>query len=109
MENEDIAARYLFVDMAIRNMQLDLKHVHNGPFKIKEPYINMIEKVISKAINERRRLKKLMYDNNIQVEFKQTQGDYSTYTFHLGGSKHEKVYQNMAIKKNVEEIMMELL
>lgn len=103
---EDIATRYLFVDMAIKNMQLDLQHVRNGPHKIKQPYIIAIEKMISKGMKERRKLKKLMYDNNINVHFKHTQGDYSTYIFYLDRSRKENTYHNMVIKKNVEEIMM---
>lgn len=108
MKHEDIAARYLFVDMAIINMQLDLQHVRNGPHKIKQPYIIAIEKMISNGIKKRRKLKKLMYDNNIQVKFKHTRGDFSTYIYYLGGNEHVKTYHKMVIKKNVEEIMMKL-
>lgn len=97
------------MDLAIKNMQLDLQHVHNGPFKIKQPYITMIEMLISNGMHERRKLNKLIYDNNINMEFKHTQGDDSTYIFYLNKSKKEKTYHNMVIKKNVGEIMMELL
>lgn len=108
MKHEDIAARYLFVDMAIKNMQLDLQHVRNGPYKIKQPYITVIKKIISNGMKERRKLKKSMYDNRISVEFNFAQGDYTTYIFYLSGRKEEKTYHNMVIKKNVEEIMMKL-
>src|SRR5699024_9205516 len=73
----DIASHYLFVDLAIKNLEMDLQHVKNGPFKIKKPYIEFIEKMISNAINERRELKKLMYQRKIRVQFLYRQGDYS--------------------------------
>src|SRR5699024_4800667 len=109
MTNEEIATRYLFVDMAIKNMQLDLQHIQNGPQKIKQPYIVMVEKLISKGMKERRILKKLMYEEKIRVEFQFSQGDFSTYFFYIGNEKRIKTYNRSIIKRNVEEIMMELI
>ena len=105
----DIATRYLFVDMAIKNLELDLQHVQNGPFKIKGPYIELVEGMISKAINERRHLKREMYQRKVQVVFMHRQGDYSTYKFILGGREREMTYMNQVIKKNVEEIIRGLM
>lgn len=107
--NLDIASRYLFVDLAIKNLELDLQHVMNGPFKIKEPYIEFIERMIFKAINERRESKKLMCQRKIQVQFLHRQGDYSTYKFILDGKEQEMTFMNQVIKKNVESIMKELI
>jgi hypothetical protein len=109
MENKDIASRYLFVDMAIKNLELDLQHIQNGQFKIKEPYIKLIEKTISEAINERRHLKGLIHQQRIQVLFMHRQGDFTTYKFILGGLEQEVTFHNMVIKKNVESIMGELM
>ena len=104
MQNDlDIASRYLFVDLAIKNLELDLQHVMNGPFKIKEPYLKFIEGIISKAINERRNLKRIMYQRKIRVQFLYRQGDYSTYKFILDGKEQEMTFMNQVIKKSVEE------
>lgn len=109
MTNKEIAEWYLFIDLAIKNMELDMRHVKNGPFKIKDPYLQLIEKTISKAINKRRKLKQLMRQNKIQVLFLHTQGHFTTYKFILGRNEHEMVFNNMVIKKNVEEVIRKLM
>lgn len=105
----DIASHYLFVDLDIKNLELDLQHVMNGPFKIKEPYIEFIERMISNVINERRNLKRIMYQRKIQVQFLYRQGDFTSYKFFLNGKEREVTYNNMVIKKNVRKIMEKLL
>ncbi len=109
MTNKKIATRYLFIDMAIKNMQLDLQHVENGPFKIKRPYIEVIERCISKGINERKHLKKLMYQNNIRIGLSHTNQGFTTYEVYCDGYKRERTIDNNVIKKNVESVMMELI
>lgn len=69
----------------------------------------MMEKLISKGMDERRKLKKLMYDRKIRVEFQFSQGDFSTYFFYLGYEKRVKTYNRSIIKKNVEEFVMEFI
>lgn len=109
MNNKNIAIRYLFVDMAIKNMQLDLQHIQNGPFKINRPYLTMLESMISKGINERKHLKKLMYQKKIRIGLSHTNQGFTTYEVYCDGYKRERTIDNNVIKKNVESVMMELI
>ncbi|MBO1003162.1 hypothetical protein [Pseudogracilibacillus auburnensis] len=108
MQDENIALRYLFIDLAIKNLELDMKHIHNGPFKIKDPYMQFLEKMILKLINERRQLKKQMYQKRLQVNFLYKRGDYSTYKFIFNGKEKERSFMNHVLKKNVKEIIESL-
>lgn len=108
LNNEDVASRYLFVDLAIKNMQLDFQHVMNGQFKIKQPYISMIERLVSRGINERRQLKQVMYKNKIRIEPVGTKGMFTSYMLYVDRHESKIVYINAVIMKNVEVIMMEL-
>jgi len=105
VDNKEIALKYLYTDLAIKNMQLDLQHIKNGSFKIKGPYIAMIENMISKAINKRRKLNQLMHKNNIKIEFLHKQGDFVTYKFYLDGFVQEIPFMEQVLKKNVEEVI----
>lgn len=105
---QGIATRYLFIDMAVKNLELDMQLILSGSFKIKEPYIHIVGNALSKAKNERKHLKKLMYDNKMQVLFMHRQGNFSTYKFILGDNVREETFMNQVIKKNVEEIMKEM-
>lgn len=109
MNDLEVATRYLFVDMTIKNLDLDLQHIKNGPFKIKGPYAELIEGMISKAIGERRELKSVMYKRKIQVVFMRRQGDYSTYRFVVGGKQQDKTFMHHVIKKEVEGVIRELM
>src|SRR5690625_6127811 len=66
-EEFNIASRFLFLSMARVVIQLDIENIEQGPFKIKNPYLFLLRKMISKATNERRHLRKLMKDKSIQV------------------------------------------
>lgn len=105
----DIAARYLFVLMAIKVLEKDKNHIHDGLFKIKDPYIMIIENAIKKAIAERGRLKRKMYQNKIQVQFLYRQGHFSTYQFITKEKTQEITYMNQVMKQHVEEFLCEIL
>lgn len=105
---EKIASRYLFTDMAIKNLELDLRHLENSPCKIKDPYYQAMGQLISTAIKERKRLKQLMYKHKLKVEHIESDRLYSTYKYYLNGYVHEVSFFNPIIKKHVEGIMKEL-
>lgn len=107
-EKMQIASRFLFLSMAIRTLELDYHQIQYGQFKIKEPYIEKIEEMISKAIQERKHLRSTMYHDKIQVHLLTREGNFSTYQFILGGNEMEVPYNNMVIRKNVEQILREL-
>lgn len=107
-EYEKIASRYLFTDMAIKNLELDRQHLENSPCKIKDPYFLMMNQIISTAIKERKRLKKLMHQHKLQVEHIESDRLFSTYKYYLDGYVHEVNFFNPMIKKYVEGIMKEL-
>jgi len=94
--------------MAIRTLELDLQHVQRGHFKIKELYIEKIEEMISKAIQERKHLKSTMYRDKIQVNLLTREESFTTYQYILGGNEMEVPFNNMVIRKNVELILREL-
>ena len=106
---EEIATRYLFLDLTIRNLELDIEVIMSSQLKIKEPYFKLVTNAIIKAKSERRKLHKLMYGKNIKVKFLYKDGQFSHYKFYLGGKSEEVIYFNPVIKKNVEEIMREFL
>jgi len=108
-QHEKIANRYLFTDMAITNLELDRKHLDNSACKIKEPYFEMIDQLISTAIQERRRLKQLMHQHHLQVEHIKTDRLFTTYKYYLNGYVYEADFFNPVIKKYVKGIMKELM
>lgn len=108
MDDMEIAKVYLFLDLAIKNLLLDMKYICKGPFPIKEPYINYIEGLLKKAREEMRKIKKEMYDRKIQVVHTGEDRLFSFYKFVIDKHEYDKFYHKAVVKKNVEYIINRL-
>src|SRR5699024_11013704 len=104
-----IATRFLFLSMAIVVIQQDIKHVQKGAFKIKEPYIHMLEKMIYEATKERRKLRQSMERKQIKVVTLHKNDSFSSFLFLCQGREEKRNYFNPAIRKKVEVIVQELM
>lgn len=108
-EEHKTASRYLFLSMAIIVVEKDIQFVESGPFKIKEPYLELLRKMEHRARIERRELRKKMRDMNVEVVFLQKDDSFSTYLFMTRGYEEERRYFNPAVRKKVEQILYELM
>ena len=107
-EKMQIASRFLFLSMAIQTLELDRQQIEYGNIKIKEPYIEKIEEMTSKAVKERRELRSTMYKDRIQIHLLNREASFTTYQYILGKNEMEIPFNNMVIRKNVEKILREL-
>ncbi|WP_430787759.1 hypothetical protein VBD025_17305 [Virgibacillus flavescens] len=108
-EELQTATRFLFLSMAIVVIQQDIQHVQQGAFKIKEPYIALLEKMISEALEERRKLRQTMHKNNIKVVTLNKNDSFSSFLFLCQNREEKRNYFNPAIRKKVESIVQELM
>lgn len=104
-----IATRFLFLSMAIVVIKQDIQHVENGAFKIKEPYIGLLEKMAAEAAKERRQLRKIMTTKKIKVLTLNKNDSFSSFLFLCEGRQEKQNYFNPAIRKKVQRIVEELL
>lgn len=95
--------------MAMTVIQQDIVHIQNGPFKIKEPYIEQLERMHTTASNECRDLKKEMWDKRISFVLMGRRKGSTEYKFIVNGKERTRAYNNHVIKKNVKEILEELM
>ncbi|WP_404451694.1 hypothetical protein LG329_15340 [Virgibacillus necropolis] len=108
-EELQVASRFLFLSMAIVVIQQDVQHVQKGAFKIKEPYTQLLEKMISEATNERRQLRQTMQKKNIKVVTLNKNDSFSSFLFLCQSREEKRNYFNPAIRKKVEVILQELM
>lgn len=104
-----LTSRFLFLSMAIIVINRDIETIRNGPFKFKEPYIKLLEKMLTQATKERRLLRQSMKKYNMQVTLLQKDDLFSTFLFVSNKREEKRNYFNPAIKKNVEKIFWDLL
>ncbi|TRM11862.1 hypothetical protein FH966_09305 [Lentibacillus cibarius] len=108
-EELQLASRFLFLSMAITVIQQDIQHVQAGTFKIKEPYLDMLEAMNTEATNERKDLRKMMRDKSMRVVTLNKNDSFSSYLFLCNGREEKRNYFNPAIRKKVEIIIKELM
>jgi hypothetical protein len=108
-EELEIATRFLFLSMAIVVIQQDIGSIQKGPFKIKEPYITLLEKMNSNALTERRQLRSTMEKKKLKVMLLNKNDSFSSYLFLCKGKEEKRNYFNPAIRKKVEEIVQEIM
>lgn len=108
-EDYQVAARFLFLSMAIVVIDQDMQIVQNGPFKIKEPYLKLLQTMAASARKERKALRKKMKDQDIQVVRLNQNDSFTTYQFICRGKEESKSYFNPVIRKKVELILEELI
>ncbi|HEX6593621.1 MAG TPA: hypothetical protein VF095_03420 [Bacillota bacterium] len=108
-EELQVASRFLFLSMAIIVIQLDIRNIQKGAFKIKEPYIELLEKMATTAIAERKRLRNIMESHQMEVVSLNQNDSFSSYLFICQGREEKRNYFNPAIRKKVETIFRELI
>jgi len=108
-EDFQIASRFLFLSMAIRVIDQDIQKVHHGTFKIKEPYLKLLDLMASSARKERKMLRKQMLDREIQVMKLNQTDSFVTYLFISNKKEESKNYFTPVIRKKVRLILEELM
>lgn len=108
-EEMNIATRFLFLSMAIIVIEQDLRNFEEGAFKIKDPYKQLLRKMNSLALLERKQLKRRMHQQKIQVIHGERTRFFSSFIFIAQQKQEEKSYFNPAIRNHVELIVRELI
>lgn len=109
-EDYRIASRYLFVELTLSTIEVDLKRLQEqNLFKINEVYVNILEKIQRIGIDERRGLKKLLKQNDIQIVLTTKREVFTEYTIYCKGKEEIKSYFNYHIRNRVRDIMNEWL
>lgn len=104
-----VASRFLFLSMAMVVIGQDKEHIQKGAFKIKQPYLALLETMRAEATIERRQLRKTMEDKKIKVVSLHKNESFSSFLFLCQGREEKRNYFNPAIRKKVEAIIRELM
>ncbi len=109
MDELQTAERFLFLSMAIVVMEQDQSHFRQGGFKIKEPYIGLLEVMAAEAAKERGHLREVMHRKQITVSALHKDHSFSSFLFTCRGREEIRNYFNPAIRKKVETIIKRLM
>ncbi|MFC3040660.1 hypothetical protein ACFOGI_10415 [Virgibacillus xinjiangensis] len=108
-EELQLAGRFLFLSMAILVIRQDTAHIQQGPFKIKGPYLDLLQNMETAALKERHRLRKEMREKGLRIVRLNKNDSFSTFLFICRGHEEKRNYFNPAIRMKVEAIVQELM
>ncbi|MGL4522665.1 MAG: hypothetical protein ACRCWQ_08970 [Bacilli bacterium] len=100
---------YLFLPMVQKVFQRDYDCIANGPFKVKKPYLLLIEESLRILQKELFIIKKTMRNDNLKAYEHAREDFFTSFIFMAGGYEEEHRYYNLRIRQCVEEHMNHFL
>lgn len=107
--DRDIIEEAIYLPMLLTLLDRDMKIFEGGPFKIKDPYIEVIEETMVKIQKDLHIAKTYLHKNNIKVERIKSDDAFTMYVFFYKGYESHHNYFNPRLRNRVEELLREYL
>nr|WP_263328390.1 hypothetical protein [Neobacillus sp. Marseille-Q6967] len=104
-EDRNIMEKAIYLPMVLIILNRDLSIVENSPFKLKKPYLELIEETMKMIQKDLTEVKQYMKKNNIQVMETKRDDAFTMYMFLYKGYEETHNYFNPRIRNKVQEIM----
>lgn len=109
-ENDrNILEQAIYLPMVLTILKRDLQIIDSSPFKLKRPYLEMIEETMKVIQGELAHVKKYMRTNKMKVERIQSDDAFTMYMFLYKGYEEHHNYFNPRLRNRVEDLMRHYL
>ena len=109
-ENDrNILEQAIYLPMVLTILNRDLQIVDSSPFKLKRPYLELIEETMKVIQGELAHVKKYMRTNKMKVERMQSDDTFTMYMFLYKGYEEHHNYFNPRLRNRVEDLMRHYL
>lgn len=105
MDDRDIIEQAIYLPMLLTILNRDLLIVQKSPFKLKNPYIELIEGTMKSIQKDLAQAKRYMHKNNIKIERLKSDDAFTMYLFLYKGYEEIHNYFNPRLRNKVEELM----
>lgn len=95
----------IYLPMVLTILARDRELIEKGPFKLKSPYLTMIDRAVKIASDELRESKIYMKKNGMQLVKGDNDGTFTEYEFVFGGYGDRRRYLNVRLRNRTEELM----
>lgn len=103
-EEKEIIYSYIFLPLVRRVLEKDRKLIESGQFKLKQPYIDVIDRAFLKVNDDIRKTRKTMLEKGIKIH---KQDEQNFKVFYRG--EHDCSFHPSIIRNNVEQRMKHYL
>ena len=104
-DDRDIMEKAMYLPMVLIILNRDLTVVANSPFKLKQPYLDLIEETMKEIQRELAEVKLYMKKNKLQVIETKRDDAFTLYRFIYKGYEENHNYFNPRIRNKVQELM----
>jgi hypothetical protein len=104
-DDRNIMEKAIYLPMVLIILNRDLTIVEKSPFKLKKPYVELIEQTMKTIQKELAEVKQYMKKNKIQVMEVSRDDAFTMYLFMYKGYEENHNYFNPRIRNKVEELM----
>lgn len=108
-EQSELLKHYIIVPFVLRVFQRDLKIIMQSPLKTKEPYLETINLIIDRIMNDIAKIKKRLRSAKISI-YHQEQDGYSVhYKFKYAGYDHHESMTWYVLRYEMQKFMKQYL
>ncbi|WP_240374778.1 hypothetical protein [Bacillus piscicola] len=105
-EEEHIMIHYfILLPLVKKVLEKDALLIAKSTFKIKDPYLDLIQDALLHLHKDMRHVKQFMHENRIQVHFQENDGMFSRYSYVCRGYEGKSSYLNANLKRQTRDCM----
>ena len=95
----------IYLPMIISILKKDLGTIKNGPFKLKGPYIAIIDEALKQIRIELKQTNLYLKRNDMKMIKGENDGTFTVYKFIYGGYEDHRRYLNVRLRNRTEELI----
>ncbi|EDL64067.1 hypothetical protein [Bacillus sp. SG-1] len=104
-EDRNILEQAIYLPMVLTVLDRDFTVVEKSPFKLKRPYLELIEETMKIIQSELAGVKKHMKMNGMKVERIKSDDAFTMYLFLYKGYEEHHNYFNPRLRNRVEDLL----
>ena len=105
-ENDrDLMEKAIYLPMVLTILNRDLTVIHKSPFKLKQPYLDLIEETMKAIQRELRSVKQYMMKEKLNVQQISHDDAFTGFLFYYKGYEEQHNYFNPRIRNKVQELL----
>lgn len=101
----DVIEQSIYLPMTITVLNRDLNIVEKSPFKLKQPYVHIIEEARKLAQTDLAHAKRELRKLNVKVLRRKQDEAFTLYSFFYKGYEEQHNYFNPRIRNKVSELL----
>ena len=103
--DRDIIETALYLPMLLIILERDRKIFEQAPFKLKHPYIELVEETIKAVQKDLKEAKAYLRKENISLSKVKSDDSFTMYSFYYKGFEENHNYFNPRLRNRTEELL----